>query len=294
MASVDLRAAEIFVAGIPPHSSPSATSGRSAGARRSVLPRLLAVLALVAGAGATRGQLLEHGPEFEVNSYTLSGYHRAKSIPFDAAGGFWVVWGSSDSPGGDTDGTSVQARRFDAAGAALEPQFQVNSYTTGFQSGPRGLALANGDFLVVWSGASAAEPDDGIVARRFASDGLPLSGEMQSTLHDGRTVFRRRRDRRRRRVRRRRESVLDGTDSVEGASSTTASPSVNFQINPTTTGLKPSREWTAGPTPVRRRLEGERPRQRSVRARRFAADGAARAIFVGTVPFRNAYGPPSG
>jgi len=62
-------------------------------------------------------------------------------------------------------------------GSPVGPEFQVNTYTTGYQ---RGTAVASdpaGNFVVVWGGYGAAEPTEGIYAQRYDSSGAPLGSE---------------------------------------------------------------------------------------------------------------------
>ena len=82
--------------------------------------------------------------------------------------------------------TLVAFSGFVLGGAAIQAQvpvgsdFQVNSYTTGYQYEPAIAAAANGDFVVAWT--SYEPPNDGyygIQARRFASDGTAIAAEFQ-------------------------------------------------------------------------------------------------------------------
>ena len=75
------------------------------------------------------------GGQFQVNSYTTS-QQGDVAVAFDGAGNFVVTWRSDGGAGSDTDGSSVQAQRYDATGAPVGGQFQVNSYTTSFQFSP--------------------------------------------------------------------------------------------------------------------------------------------------------------
>src|SRR5262245_60872936 len=68
------------------------------------------------------------------------------------------------------------------------PEFQINTYTTGPQGGGFGKAAqvasdANGNFVVVWTDGDYYGGQDGsqtgIFARRYASDGTPVSDEFQ-------------------------------------------------------------------------------------------------------------------
>lgn len=61
------------------------------------------------------------------------------------------------------------------AGSSLAADdFVVNSYTTNNQNNPSVAAASNGSFVVAWEGQDGA--GSGIVGRRFAADGSPLSG----------------------------------------------------------------------------------------------------------------------
>jgi hypothetical protein len=120
------------------------------------------------------------GAQFQVNSYT-TGVQRLPSV-VSHAGGFLVVW---DSEGGfetDTSGLSIQARRLDAAGLALGPEIQVNTYTTGDQFVPRVGADGAGGFVVTWGSYGSAGTDSdtsGVEARLLDAAGLPLGSEFQ-------------------------------------------------------------------------------------------------------------------
>jgi hypothetical protein len=121
------------------------------------------------------------GSEFQVNTYTTSAQY-FPSVGSDGSGGFVVVWGSDGSPGTDTSGYSVQTRRFDAMGAPLGDQFQVNTYTTGRQYGYGASPDGAGGFVVVWTsyGGVGGDTDfDSIHARRFDATGAPVGAEVQ-------------------------------------------------------------------------------------------------------------------
>jgi hypothetical protein len=114
-----------------------------------------------------------YGGEFRVNSFTT----QAQGLPDVAgySGGFVVVWQSAGQDGSD-DG--IFGQRYDAAGAAVGPEFRVNTYTTGPQRFPA-VAGDGGSFVVTWEGEA---PDDellGIRAQRFGSNGVPLGGEFR-------------------------------------------------------------------------------------------------------------------
>jgi hypothetical protein len=101
-------------------------------------------------------------------------------------GGFVAVWAAIDET------QDVYARRYDAAGDPLGPEFRVNSYTTGEQDRPRVSSGEDGAFVVVWDTYGAWWPeapdldDTGVFGRRFAGDGTPIGPEFQinSYTHD--------------------------------------------------------------------------------------------------------------
>jgi hypothetical protein len=112
--------------------------------------------------------------EFLVNSLT-TGYQSDPAIAGSAIG-FVVVWESSP----DAGGSDILARRFDAAGAPLGPEFTVNSHTTGYQGDPDVAMDFAGRFVVAWTSGDGGSPSQyGIFARRYDSDGQPLTGEFQ-------------------------------------------------------------------------------------------------------------------
>src|SRR5262245_32555510 len=119
------------------------------------------------------------GPEFLVPSDTI-GSHAGGSVARAPDGGFLVVWAGTNGPGDDTDAYSIQARRFDAFGAPIGDQFQVNTLTTGYQSRPRVAATPDG-FFVVWTSETGVGGDtqQAVDARRFDALGQPIGPEFQ-------------------------------------------------------------------------------------------------------------------
>ena len=69
------------------------------------------------------------GAEFQVNAYT-TGDQSLPGVGQAANGDFVVAW---TSRGQDGSSYGIFARRFDSAGAPQAAEFQVNTYTTGFQ-----------------------------------------------------------------------------------------------------------------------------------------------------------------
>jgi hypothetical protein len=114
------------------------------------------------------------GAEFQVNSYTTGGQY-FPAVAMDPAGDFVVAWESSQD--GDSEG--IFARRFSSAGSALAGEFQVNSYTTAFQSRAAVAMDGDGDFVVAWQSFGQDGSLLSIFARRFSSAGTALGVELQ-------------------------------------------------------------------------------------------------------------------
>lgn len=121
------------------------------------------------------------GGEFQVNSNGADfQYYADVGVAGDRS--FVVSWMSFTSTGGDSDGSSIQARRFAADGSPLGDDFQVNTTTSGYQADTAIDLAPDGSFVVVWgSEVSSGSDSDGfsIQAQRFAADGSPLGSEFQ-------------------------------------------------------------------------------------------------------------------
>lgn len=121
------------------------------------------------------------GGEFQVNSYTTSHQYRP-ALAVNGAGDFVIAWESFGSYGTDTDRWSIQAQRFDATGAVVGDQFQVNSYTTYDQYKPSVGIDEKGAFIVVWESEGSAGTDTGslsIQGQFFDASGAPLGSQFQ-------------------------------------------------------------------------------------------------------------------
>lgn len=104
---------------------------------------------------------------------TPTGTERTPAVAMAPSGEFVIAWGSigpvgTDGPGGgDGDGESVQARRFQSDGSPDGPQRQLNLYTASTQSRP---AVGIGEalhFVAVWGslGSFADDQDERSVQR---------------------------------------------------------------------------------------------------------------------------------
>ena len=114
------------------------------------------------------------GTEFIVNPYT-SGNETVPDVASDGSGGFVATWTSNQDP---DSSSSVQAQRFDAAGAPLGGELKVNSWTTGLQSYSAVAVDGDGSFVVVWRSSGNQDGFNyGVIGRRYDSGGAPDGGE---------------------------------------------------------------------------------------------------------------------
>jgi hypothetical protein len=112
------------------------------------------------------------GPEFRVNTYTTDA-QADSSVAADAAGNFVVVWTSY----GQNGLSGIFAQRYDNSGNAAGPEFQVDSYTGGYQYVPRVAKDGAGNFVVVWMSYDQDGDATGIHGQRFDAGGVAQGAE---------------------------------------------------------------------------------------------------------------------
>ncbi|MEQ8789709.1 MAG: Ig-like domain-containing protein, partial [Pirellulaceae bacterium] len=86
-------------------------------------------------------------------------------------GGAVIAWHQS---GVDSDAAAIVARRYDASGAPLGDEFQVNTTTAGAQTYPEIAVGADGSFVIAWRQTSSTS---GILFQRYDASGQPVGGE---------------------------------------------------------------------------------------------------------------------
>ena len=121
---------------------------------------------------------LPTGTEFLVNATTLNSQADAATTVL-ADGRILMAW--TDYSGvGDTSGSGIKARLFDAAGNPLGSEFLVNTGTTGAQFAPVVTALPAGGFVIGWTDAGHRAGDTsstGVMAQLYAADATPLGSQ---------------------------------------------------------------------------------------------------------------------
>jgi len=119
------------------------------------------------------------GTEFLVNTET-AGNQISPTITSLANGGFVVAWNDQSGTLGDSDGWSITAQIFSAAGVKVGTEFLVNTETANLQLAPFLTGLANGGFVVTWRDLSGTLGDsDGwsVKAQVFSADGTKVGTE---------------------------------------------------------------------------------------------------------------------
>jgi hypothetical protein len=110
------------------------------------------------------------GSEFQVNTYTTD-LQRNATVGMDADGDFVVTWSSYAQDGSNY---GIYAQRYNAAGAAQEAEFRVNTYTTNKQRHSSVALDADGDYVVAWSSYGQDGDEEGVYAQRFAGQSPPV------------------------------------------------------------------------------------------------------------------------
>ncbi|WP_424971012.1 Ig-like domain-containing protein [Dinoroseobacter sp. S76] len=117
--------------------------------------------------------------EFVVNTET-SGSQFSPEVTALSTGGFLVTYVSQTSgTAGDGSGNGVFAQAFDANGATVGSEFQVNSTTVGAQTAPQVVELENGNLVFVWQDDRADLSATGVFAQIYAVDGSPITEEFR-------------------------------------------------------------------------------------------------------------------
>jgi hypothetical protein len=105
------------------------------------------------------------GDDFLVNQYTPSNQN-IPDVAVDGDGDFVVTWESQFQDGSMY---AVFAQAFDAGGARIGLEFQVNTYTPGQQVRTRAASDGKGGFVVVWQSYFQDGAGSGVFGQRFAS-----------------------------------------------------------------------------------------------------------------------------
>ena len=119
------------------------------------------------------------GGEFQVNTASFLNQQNATVTALEG-GGFVVVW-ESDWQDGSCKGLFGQL--YDAAGAAVGGEFQVNSATLFSQQDASVTALEGGGFVVVWESSWQDGSGKGVFGQLYDAAGVAVGGEFQVNSH---------------------------------------------------------------------------------------------------------------
>jgi hypothetical protein len=114
------------------------------------------------------------GPEFRVNTST-AGSQGLPSAASSSSGDFVVVWTGPES-GYET---GIFGQRYDSSGAALGPEFHVNTFITSYQAHPAVAFQSSDDFVVVWTSNGQDGSATGVFGQRYVNFGPPLGPEFR-------------------------------------------------------------------------------------------------------------------
>jgi hypothetical protein len=118
------------------------------------------------------------GEQFQVNGYT-TGNQWSPAVAWVGNSQYLVVWRGESS----ADAFGIVGRLVDAGlNLPAEPEFQINSHTTGTQTYPAVAGNDNGDCIVVWWGPST-DDDLGVVGQLFSSGTTPVGDNFQVNSH---------------------------------------------------------------------------------------------------------------
>jgi hypothetical protein len=102
-------------------------------------------------------------------------FQRGPAIAASQTGNFLVVWQRFT---GGSEGWDLFGRIYSRDGVLLGSEFAINTTTAGCQQRPAVAADRSGNFVVAWESDGQDGSGKAIIARRFASDGSALGGEI--------------------------------------------------------------------------------------------------------------------
>ena len=95
-----------------------------------------------------------------------------RTLAVQPDGGYIIVWIDLNALDGNAEG--IFGQRFDASGAKIGGEFQVNTTFSGKQYSPAIAVAPDGSFIVAWEGPGSSID---VFAQRFTKDGVKVRGE---------------------------------------------------------------------------------------------------------------------
>lgn len=113
------------------------------------------------------------GSAVQVNTMVANG-QLGPHVAALAGGGFVVAWQSEAQDG---SGLGIVSQRFDANGAAVGTEFQINTYASNDQNNASVVGLSTGGFVVAWDSTGQDGSGGGIYGQIYDGSGNRLGGE---------------------------------------------------------------------------------------------------------------------
>lgn len=118
--------------------------------------------------------------EFPVNADT-GGDQSGGDVTALPDGGYLITW-SGHIPGGSS--RQIIAKRYDADGNVVMPDFQVNTTDTGHKTSASVAVLADGGFIIAWASTfERGGNGQGVYGQRFNAAGEPVGDEFHINTH---------------------------------------------------------------------------------------------------------------
>ena len=122
-------------------------------------------------------EAIHFGSEFQINSYTLGSQHHPKV----ASNGtnYFVTWIDDSRDGNDS---GIFGQLLDLNGDEIGSEFQINSYTTGEQSGQ--FIASNGtNYFLAWQSSGQDGSYRGIYGQLYNLNGAKIGSEFKVNTH---------------------------------------------------------------------------------------------------------------
>jgi len=119
--------------------------------------------------------------EFTVSTNQAGGQQIGSVVTQLANGNILVAWRDASGRDGDPSGSGLDGQILSPDGTPVGNEFSINTAQPGTQRQLTITALANGDFVAVWTDPSGVGGDtsaDAIKAQVFSADGTKLGGEI--------------------------------------------------------------------------------------------------------------------
>lgn len=139
---------------------------------------------LLGGIRAQRYSTLQGkvGSEFRVNDFT-SGTQIDPRVAMSPDGDFVVTWTSYGADGSSPASFSINAKRYNSAGADQGSEFIVNTYTNAGQFRSDIAMDDSGDFAVSWTSGPQDGGLDGVYTQQYLANGTKNGGELRANTY---------------------------------------------------------------------------------------------------------------